>query len=103
MVVNIDIVKSNKQDKKYDAIIHKENGRTKTVSFGQAGASDMTQHKNETRKSNYLSRHRANENWNDYETPAFYATRLLWNKPTLKASVSDTNRKFPNIHIQLKR
>jgi hypothetical protein len=40
------ISKSNKPDKKFKATIN----NTKTVHFGQAGASDMTQHKNEARK-----------------------------------------------------
>ena len=102
MVTNIDIVKSTKEGKKYDAIIHKDSGKTKTVSFGAAGMSDYTKHKDNERKSNYLSRHKANENCNDHETAAFYATRLLWNKPTLKASITDTNRKFPQLHITVK-
>ena len=103
MVINIDIVKSTREGKKYDAIIHKDNGKTKTVSFGASGMSDYTKHKDNERKSNYLARHKPNENWNNYETASFYATRLLWNKTSLTASIYDTNRKFPNIHITHKR
>ena len=51
------IKKSSKPDKKYDAII---NGK-KTVSFGQAGASDFTIHRDEERKQRYIDRHRKNE------------------------------------------
>ena len=101
MVVEILIKKSRKDDKKYDAIIQQENGRSKTISFGQAGASDMTQHKNEERKQRHLNRHRKNENWNDYESAGFYATRLLWNKPSLRESINDTNNKFKHINIKL--
>ena len=101
MPINILIKKSSKDDKKYDAIIQKENGRSKTISFGQAGASDMTQHKSEERKQRYLNRHRKNEDWNDYETAGFYATRLLWNKPSLRESINDTYNKFKNINIKL--
>ena len=35
----------------------------KKVYFGQAGASDMTQHKSEERKMRYINRHKNNENW----------------------------------------
>ena len=27
---------------------------------------------------------------------------ILWNKPTIEASVKDTNKKFPNLNIKLK-
>ena len=76
-LLKIDIVKSTREGKKYNAITHKDNGKTKTVSFGAAGMSDYTKHNDNERKSNYLSGHKANENWNDHETAAFYATRLL--------------------------
>ena len=46
--------KSDKQDKKY-YIITNDN---KKVYFGQAGASDFTQHKNEDRKKRYIDRHK---------------------------------------------
>jgi hypothetical protein len=52
--MNIIIKPSNKPDKKYDAII---DGK-KTISFGQAGASDFTKHKNEERKNRYIDRHK---------------------------------------------
>ena len=50
----INITKSNKPDKKFKATIN----NTKTVHFGQAGASDMTQHKNEVRNNRYIARHK---------------------------------------------
>ena len=48
------ITKSKKPDKKYDARID----GTKTVSFGQKGASDFTKHKNTDRKERYIDRHK---------------------------------------------
>ena len=89
MTINTDIVKSKREGKKYDAIIHKPDGKRKTISFGQAGASDMTQHKNEDRKMNYISRHRKNEDWtaSGYDTAGFLSRYILWNKPTLRDSI----------------
>ena len=97
--MNIIIKPSNKPDKKYDAII---DGK-KTISFGQAGASDFTKHKNEERKNRYILRHQKNEHWNDAKTAGFYSRWILWNKPTLTESVRDTNNKFKNVSIKLGR
>ena len=58
--MNIIIKPSENSLKKYDAII---DGKKK-ISFGQKGASDMTQHKSEVRKKRYIDRHKTRENWN---------------------------------------
>ena len=92
------ISKSKNKDKKYDARI---DGK-KTVSFGAAGYSDYSVHKNPERKQRYIDRHKKNENWSDPTTAGFYAKNLLWNKPTLTESIKDTNKKFKNINIKLK-
>ena len=97
--MNIIIKPSRNPLKKYDAII---DGK-KTVPFGQKGASDMTQHKSEERKSRYIDRHKKNENWTDPKTAGFYSRWILWNKPTLSESVRDTNNKFKNVSIKLGR
>ena len=104
MVINIEIVRSSRQGKKYDAVIQREDGRTKTVPFGATGFSDYTLHKNKSRKDAYISRHRANEDWSSqgYETAGFYSRWILWNLPSLRASVADTNKRFSNINIKLK-
>ena len=90
------LAKSDKPEKKY--MITFENpktGREKTIYFGQAGASDMTQHKDEERKARYIKRHKGmGEKWNNPTTPGFYALHLLWNKPTLSASIKDTMDKY---------
>ena len=101
---HVEIVKSSRQGKKYDSIIHREDGRTKTVPFGQAGASDYTIHKDKDRKERYIARHKENEDWTSegYETAGFYSRWILWNLPSLRASVADTNKRFSNINIKLK-
>ena len=97
-MTEIVISKSSNKNKKYDARI---DGR-KTISFGAAGMSDYTIHKDDERKQRYLDRHRKNENWADYNTASFYATNLLWNKKTLSESIKDTNTRFKNLKIKLK-
>ena len=73
------ISKSNKLEKKFKATIN----NSKTVHFGQAGASDMTQHKNEARKNRYIQRHKKNESWGssgiqkklqDFKQSTYYGT-----------------------------
>ena len=94
--MQIVISPSDKPNKKYRARID----GTRSVYFGQAGASDFTIHKDPERKQRYLNRHRGmNEDWTNPSTAGFYATNLLWNKPTIAASIADTNRRFPNLHI----
>ena len=96
--MNIIIKPSNKQDKKYMAIIDDK----KTVHFGAAGMSDYTKHKDKERKERYLARHKNNEQWHKPLTAGFYATNILWNKPTLTESIRDTNRRFKNINIKMR-
>ena len=93
--MQIVISPSDKPTKKIEARI---DGK-KSVYFGQAGASDFTIHKNTERKNRYLDRHSKNEDWHNPLTAAFYATNILWNKPTITESIRDINRRFPNLHI----
>ena len=94
------ITKSKKPDKKYDARID----GSKTVSFGQKGASDFTKHKDKDRKNRYVDRHKAREDWNasGAKTAGFYSKHVLWNKPTLKASIDDINKRFKGLNVKIK-
>ena len=94
------ISKSKKPDKKYDARID----GTKTVSFGQKGASDFTKHKDPIRKDRYIARHKKNEDHglSGTKTAGFWSANVLWNKPTLKASIADINNKFKNLNVKMK-
>jgi hypothetical protein len=96
--MEIIITRSKKRDKKFDAII---DGK-KTVSFGSAGMSDYTKHKDAERKERYVNRHKKNEDWSNPKTAGFYAKHVLWNKPTLQASVADLNKKFNGLKVKLK-
>ena len=98
--MEIIIKKSSKSDKKLDAVI---DGK-KTVSFGAKGYSDYTLHKDPERKERYISRHKKTEDWtkSGIKTPGFYAKHVLWNKPTLKGSVDDLNKKFKDVTFKLK-
>lgn len=82
---------SHKSSKKLDAVV----GR-RTVSFGARGMSDFTLHHDPERRQRYLTRHRSREHWgrSGLTTPGFWASGILWNKPTVAASARDLERRF---------
>ena len=96
--MEIIIRRSKRDDKKFDAIIDDK----EKISFGARGMSDYTIHKDKERKNRYLERHK-NDNYNNILYPSFFSNNLLWNKPTLNESIKDTNKRFKNIKIKLKR
>jgi len=93
--MKVEIKPSTQKDKKLMAIFYDDNGKKiKTTHFGAKGMSDYTIHKDKERKERYLDRHRKRENWNDYMTAGSLSRWILWNKPTLKASIVDYKKRF---------
>jgi len=89
------IKKSTKPEKKLMAVFSsKDSSRTKTTHFGQRGASDFPSHKDEARKQLYLDRHRKRERWDKPTTAGSLSRYVLWNKPTLRASIIDYKDRF---------
>ena len=76
--MNIIIKPSDRKEKKYMAIVDNK----KTIHFGAKGYEDFTKHKDKERKERYLARRKKGESWNNPLTASFYATNLLWSKPT---------------------
>ena len=92
--MRVTIKPSTAKGKKYTAIFYDGDKKIKTVHFGSAGMSDFTKHRDEERKQRYLDRHRKNENWNDKFSAGALSRFILWNKPTLSASIADYKKKF---------
>tara|TARA_Y100001958_G_C21238581_1_gene565662 strand:- start:1195 stop:1485 length:291 start_codon:yes stop_codon:yes gene_type:complete len=88
------IKKSTNSKKKYMAIFYENNKKIKTTHFGAAGMSDYTKHKNKSRKKRYMNRHKTRENWSNPMSAGALSRWILWNKPTLKASIADYKKKF---------
>jgi len=89
------IRKSHRKEKKWDGIFLTSDGKEKVVPFGARGMSDFTKHKDVTRRARYLKRHSGmGEHWNKPDTPGALSRWVLWNKPTLRASISDFKRRF---------
>ena len=87
---------SSAEGKKYTAVIDNK----KSIHFGAKNYSDFTIHKDPERKKAYLARHKHDKTSNPAYA-GFYATNLLWNKPTLRESIKNTNDKY-NVNIKLK-
>jgi hypothetical protein len=91
---------SNRKNKKWIITPMKKG---KSIHFGQDGAEDYTIHKDLTRKKAYISRHKKRENWgkSGIDTAGFWSRWLLWNKPTLRESISSAEKKYRiKIHLR---
>ena len=73
-------------------IAHFDTG--KKTKFGAKGYQDFTQHGDEVRAERYRARHRKDLDTKDPTRAGYLSYYVLWNKPTLEASVADFNRRF---------
>ena len=98
-MINIVIQKSQNPNKKYDAIVNGD----KRISFGAAGYSDYTIHKDPIRKQNYIKRH-SNEDWSKYNllSPAWMSRFILWEKPSLEEAVKNVNQMYKDVNFNFK-
>lgn len=90
----VSIKKDNSTKKKMVAVFYDKDGnKIKTVRFGADGYSDFTKHKDEERKKRYIARHK-NNGFTNPMTANTLSRYVLWNKPTLSASISDFKKRF---------
>jgi len=89
----ISITKSHRPDKKLDATFEKD-GRTKTTSFGAKGMDDYTKTHDAEQKERYRTRHAKDMKTNDPTRAGYLSWWILWNKPTIKASIADYKKRF---------
>lgn len=95
----ISIKASTNSDKKLMATFE-VNGRQKTTHFGARGLLDFTKYSKgdkqvaKQKKDAYIARHKVNENWNDPTSAGALSRWVLWNLPTLDASIADYKKRF---------
>jgi len=89
----ISIKKSKMSGKKLMATFD-INGRSRVIHFGAAGASDNTIHRDIKRRNRYIFRHYKDLKTNDPTRAGYLSMYVLWNKPSLKASISDYKRRL---------
>lgn len=93
MIKVIGFKKLKSGNKKYE-ITFEKNGRKYIRKFGAAGMSDYTIHKDKSRRERYISRHKKDLRTNDPMKPGYLSMYILWNKPTVKASLADYKRRL---------
>ena len=88
----VQLFKSDKKDKRFKVIL----GDGSVVNFGSPEYENFTMHKDEGRKRLYIIRHEKNEDWtkSGIKTAGWWSKHLLWNLPSLTASIRDTERRF---------
>ena len=91
------ITKSAKYDKRLKADFG-----NKTVHFGAKGGSTFVDHKDPKTKANWEARHRVRENWKDYDSAGALSKHVLWNKPSLTASIRDLNARQKQYNFVVK-
>ena len=94
--MKVDIKKSTNQKKKLMAIFYMGDKKIKTVHFGASSYTDYIKSGgDDERKKRYIARHsNGTEDWNNYMTAGSLSRWVLWNLPTLQASIKDYKKKF---------
>lgn len=93
------VVKASDGKHKYVAIFSK-NGEEKRVPFGAQGYNDFILWNKEDkelalqRRDLYWERHLKDFRTHDVTSPGYLSLFILWNKPTLNASIQDYKRRF---------
>jgi len=98
--MTVKITEANDGVHKYRAVFTLKDGGQKTVLFGAVGYGDFIQYNKQSKdmaimkKQAYDARHRVTERWNDPMTAGALSKWILWNKPTLEASIADFKKRF---------
>lgn len=92
----VEIKTSTNPKKKLMAIFQKENGRSRTIHFGQAGADDYTITKDKAQRERYLNRHsNKRESWNKPDSAGALSRWILWGDSTsLAKNISEFKKRF---------
>jgi CRISPR/Cas system-associated protein endoribonuclease Cas2 len=93
-MIKVKSFKKLKSGKKKYEITFEKNGKTYVRKFGAAGMSDFTIHKDLERRERYISRHKKDLRTGDPMKPGYLSMYILWNKPSLKASLADYKRRL---------
>lgn len=94
MPVKIDVVKSERKDKRYKAIFSHYGKPFKTVHFGSASGRTYIDHHDKQIREAYIARHKG-EDWNNLYSPGALSRYLLWGDSTdLETNIKKYNKKL---------
>lgn len=93
---------SDRPGKRYMAVFYDKNKKVKTTHFGYAitdngvkkYGSTYIDHKNDTLKEAYISRHKVNEDFADYMSAGSLSRYILWEKKSLRDAIADYKKRF---------
>lgn len=88
------VIPSDRKGKKWKAVFKDENGKYFNTHFGSAGMNDFTLTGDVEARARYWKRHGKDLKTGDPTRAGFLSFFLLWNKPTLEASIKDYKRRF---------
>ena len=77
----VSLAPSSRKDKKYEFALSNGDGKIKTYHFGSKNSKTYLDHKDKTKRANYIARHTANENWDEIN-PGSLSRWLLWGDST---------------------
>ena len=83
------ITKSNVKGKRYTAIIG-----DKKINFGSAVGSTYIDHGDEVKRTNYLKRHKVNEDWTKINAGSLSRFILWGDSPDINVNISNYKKKF---------
>ena len=89
-MIFVSLKKSDRKGKKY--VIVFDNPK-KTIHFGSKNSSTFLDHKDKTKRDNYIKRHRVRENWNEVNAGSL-SRFLLWNSTDLNNNLKDYLQRF---------
>ena len=89
-MIFVSLKKSNRPNKKY--VIVFDNPK-KTIHFGSKDSSTFLDHKDKTKRDNYIKRHSVRENWNEIN-PGSLSRYLLWESTNLNNNLKDYLQRF---------
>jgi hypothetical protein len=83
------IIKSNVKGKRYTAVIG-----DKKISFGSSVGSTYIDHGDEVKRTNYLKRHKVNEDWTKVNAGSLSRFILWGDSPDINVNIANYKKKF---------
>lgn len=93
-MILVRVEKSKRKGKKWVAVFEDENGRNKQTHFGSEGMNDFLLTGDVDARNRYWIRHQKDLRTRDPTRAGYLSLYLLWNKPTMDASIKDYKKRF---------
>ena len=93
-MAKLQILRSDKELKKYKAVFTKTDGKTKTIHFGASGYDDYTTHNDKDRRDRYRKRHEK-DLIGDSMRAGYLSYYILWGDSTsLQTNIRAFKKQF---------